>query len=114
MNFKLACVPLVVMLLAGCEGATCPAIAVPVYEVNVYDAVSGELICYEGMGSMPASHTCEISYDYSEDGESADITVSLTGFASETLVSVANETWRSGCWDNPDYTTTVDFYLSED
>jgi hypothetical protein len=25
---------------------------------------------------------------------------------------VENQTWRSGCWDDPEYTTSMDIYLT--
>lgn len=76
----------------------------PVYEVNVYDFVIGELICYDEMGWAPSASGCEITYTYSEDGTSADITVSFPGYNTVTAYSVKNQSGRPGCFDNPAYT----------
>lgn len=110
---KLYLTALLSLVFSGCGGTGgCPAIYIPVYEVSVYDISSGELICYEGGSSKPNLENCEISFEYSEDGEAADITVSLPGYTTETLYQAENQTWRSGCWDNPDHTTSVDIYLT--
>lgn len=110
---KLYLTTLLGLPLIGCGGTGgCPAIYIPVYEVNVYDISSGELICYEGLLSKPNLENCEINFDYSEDGETADITVGLSGYTTETLYRVENQTWRSGCFDSPEYTTSVDVYLT--
>lgn len=114
MNSKLCSIVIASLLFSGCGGSVggCPAIFIPIYEVNVYDIATGELICSEGLSSNPNLENCEISFDYSEDGEAADITVNLQGYTTETLNMVENQTWRSGCWDSPEYTTSVDIYLT--
>lgn len=114
MKTKLCSTAVVSLLLSGCGGGGCPPIYVPVYEVNVYDSMSGDLICYEGISTKPDLENCDIRFDYSEDGDAADISVSLSGYATATLSMVENQTWRSGCWDNPEYTTSVDIYLTPD
>ncbi|HEY7773739.1 MAG TPA: hypothetical protein VIC26_11195 [Marinagarivorans sp.] len=111
MRFQLAAMPFVLSVLVGCEGGACPAVAIPVYEVSVYDAVSGELICYDGLDARPDLRDCEITYVYTENGQAADITVSLSGYTTEVLGAIDNETGRLGCWDNPDYITPVEVYL---
>ena len=113
MNSKFCSIAVASLLFGGCGGSGgCPPIYVPIYEVNVYDLGTGELLCYEGTSSKPNLENCEIGFDYSEDGEAADITVSLQGYITQTLTMVENETWRSSCWDNPEYTTSVDIYLT--
>jgi hypothetical protein len=89
-------------------------IYVPIYEVSVYDSVSGSLICHHGISGNLGVESCDISFEYSEDGQAADISVSLPGYATETLHTVKNQTWRTGCWDNPEYTTSVDIDLTPD
>lgn len=112
MNKKLYPVAVAVLLSGGCGGGGgCPDIYIPVYEVNVYDSVSGDLICYQGISTKPNLESCNINIDYSEDRKSADIDVSLSGYISQTQEAVNNQTWRGGCWDSPEYTTVVDFYL---
>lgn len=112
MNIKRYSVVAASLLFSGCGGGGCPAIYIPVYEVNVYDSVSGSLICYEGISTEPGLENCDINFDYSGDGEAADISVSLSGYVTETLYMVENQSWRPGCWDNPEYTTSVDIYLA--
>lgn len=95
---------LVVLALEGCGGSGgCPDIYIPIYDVNVYDSVTGELICQDGF--TPTPDKCEITYDFSQNGRSADITAQAPGYQSKALKAVENQTWRSGCWDNPNYTT---------
>jgi hypothetical protein len=112
MKVQLASIAFATLIFSGCGGGGCPTIYIPVYEINVYDSVSGTLICHEGLGTMPDVQDCEIAYSYTEDGLAADITVALPGYSTETAYSVENQTWRSGCWDNPEYTTSKDIYLT--
>lgn len=97
--------------ITGCDGGACPAIAIPVYNIIVYDSVSGDLLCQYHWGGE--DHECEITITYPENDRSmADISVSLDGYASQTKNDIANLSERYRCFDQPSYTTEVEFFLT--
>lgn len=111
MKIKLGLIAFLGFLMSGCS-EECPAVYIPVYEISVYDMATGSLICSEGLETWPDLEECDISYQYTEQGDSADITVSLDGYETKTVYSVDNQTWLPGCWDNPENITSVDVYLT--
>lgn len=96
--------------LMGCDGAICPTIAIPLYNITVYDSVTGDLLCQYQWGNE--DHNCEITFTYPEnDTTMADISVTLEGYSSQTKEDVANNSGKYRCFDQPSYTTDVEFYL---
>lgn len=97
--------------LLGCDGDTCPTIAIPVYNITVYDSVTGKLLCQQQWGNE--DHDCDITVTFSEsDVAIADIVVSLVGYSPETRENVPNNRGKYRCFDQPSYTTNVDFHLN--
>lgn len=99
--------------LMGCDGAACPTVAIPVYDIKVYDSTTGDMLCRYHWGAE--QDDCEVTISYPENDRSmADITVTLAGYTSQTQENVANLSTKYMCFDQHSYTTDVEFYLSSE
>ena len=97
--------------LMGCDGAVCPTVAIPVYDITVYDSVTGDTLCRYQWGGE--DHDCEVMISYHDNDRSmADITVTLAGYNSQIQENVANLSTKYICFDQYSYTTDVEFYLN--
>lgn len=97
--------------ITGCDGGACPPIAIPVYNITVYDSVSGDLLCQQQWGNE--DHNCDITVTYSQSDVSvADISVAHDGYVTQARENVANNRGKYRCFDQPSYTTEVEFFLT--
>lgn len=96
-----------VLMLQACGGG-CPAVAIPLYEVEVYDSETNEELCGWGLNG---DGNCDFDFDYTSNGQFADITVSLGGYLPKTQTDVPNESGKHRCFDQYSYTQQVVFYL---
>lgn len=111
MQIKITIITLFFLAMSGCGGGGCPAVFIPVYEVNVYDSISGELLCTDLRG-LSSTGECEISYTVPEGQTgTADISVELQGYESQVMEGVENQAGQHVCFDSWDYTASVDVFL---
>ena len=103
----------ILISLAGCGAGGCPDIYIPLYEVTVYDGISGNLLCKGAMG-VRETGDCEIAYEFSETSNSADIIVSLEGYITFKNEGVENEAALHACFSQPEYTTQVEVWLERE
>lgn len=95
--------------IASCGSGGCPAIFIPTHEVTVIDDISGEQICWIQRGAS-SSGDCVISFDSNESN--VDIRVELQGYETEIVKGVTDLSGTYTCFDQHEYTTKVEVFLS--
>jgi hypothetical protein len=102
-----------ISVLVGCQGDFCPAVFIPIYEVNVFDNATGKLLCQEQPGLGSVKGKCVVTYVHhtNRTGNTADISVSLDGYIAQTKWAVPNQSNQHSCFDQPSYTTKVEYFL---
>lgn len=112
MGIKITTLTLALLAMSGCGGRSCPTVFIPVYEVNVYDSISGELLCTD-QRHLNSTGECQITYTVPEGQTGvADITVALQGYERKVIEAVENQAGQHVCFDSWDYMTKVDVFLA--
>ena len=106
------------MVVAGCDGASCPSIAILIYNVTVFDAVDGTSLCsyslydHDRWSEVIEIKMCSLSFSLSDTSPNVgEITVSHLGYDTKTLNNVKHNRDRYRCFDRHTMTEDVKIYL---